>query len=355
MREALRSYVGDVRLIANTDKNLAEIKKHILQKPYSHEINLIIENLRIHCDVISNYGSSHGLVVGASSNYFDQMKTHVEWIGGSSEITKNEAIIEKNYAQKLGVETGDNVTIEYITSKGAVNTSNYRITGVFIGNKYEHYNKLYVLLKNAQELAMKDNFIDRITIFLNNPDNDVIIQKIVDDMKSFSKDINLIVWRWNPQGHIFFKIFQYSRIFIKIIISIVIFVLLIILFFSIQNSFYLIFNERSNEISVLATYGMMFRQFYQLVFWETILLSVCGILSGYVISFLCAHFLAGINLSLFSDEIVVLLGGANLFFSFIPKDFFLIFFFILLVSVMSTFFSLYKFLKAEIREMQMGV
>ncbi len=93
--------------------------------------------------------------------------------------------------------------------------------------------------------------INHLKIYLLNPDDEALLFRIVSDMeKSFSKIANISVWRWEPEGHLFFRIFQFSQVFIKILVSLVSIVSLIILFFGIQNAFYLILNERSNEISV---------------------------------------------------------------------------------------------------------
>jgi len=131
--------------------------------------------------------------------------------------------------------------------------------------------------------------------------------------------------------------------------------LLIVLFFGIQNIFYLSFIKRANEISVLSTFGMPFFKIYKTVLWETISLFLPGLLLGFLFSFVVGNLLSSISLAQVSEEMVVVLGGPNLKFTFELSDFLWVSFFIFISELYASFHSLRKYFKLEIREMKSGI
>ncbi len=360
MKETMREYLGDISLrVRSEDYNLAPVKKHLENGNYKNSLERIISGYSIgNVSVISEGGYlNDASIAGYSNNYFKWLKKNVEWIEGGPFLDNfGHAVIEKSMAEDLGISAGERVTVEYVTPDGAINTDNYQIVGVFIGNKYEDGNTVYVSLKDAQSLAMVKDKINTLKIYLKNPEDEALLQQIVDkDLKSFSNISYISVWRWETEKDMFYSIFQYGQIFNKLLLSLVSIVLLIILFFGIQNVFYLIFNKRANEISVLTTYGMPFLKIYKVIFWETIVLFSFSLAGGFLLSLLCGQMLSGISMARISDEMVIVLGGPNLQFDFVLKDIVLVTLFVYIVGLFSTLHSLRRYFKLEVREMVGGI
>lgn len=356
MTQVLRDYVGDIRITTkNKSNDISDIVLKLRNSQLISTITDITSEYKIYCEFISINGYSTGWIIGSSQDFFSNIINKVEWIDGSANLKQGQCIIEKSFAAELGVNIADELIISYITPNGAINTAYTTVSGVFIGNKYEHSNKVFVKIQDAQELGMSLGHIHQIKIKLLNPDSNQDIQQVVSFFEKYFNIVQVQVWKWKPEGHVFFQVFQYSKIFMGILITISILVLSIVLFFSIQNSFYLMFNERSNEISVLATYGMSFKQMYKLTFWESVILLTSGITLGLFFSIGISIPLEHLNLTSITEEIVVILGGPKLVFEFIKEDILLITVFVFITGMISAFQSLRKYLKSEIREMQLGI
>lgn len=361
MRETTREYVSDISLRTRSEEySLAEVNKRIESTEYKNNLEMIVSEYSIGgVNVISAAGySNYASVEGYSENYFNWMQNNVEWIeGGPFFEHPAQAVIERSMAEDLAVSAGDRITVEYVTDEGAINTAVYDLSGIFIGNKYEHQNTVYVTLKEAQNLGLVEgDKINNLRIYLKDPENENLLRKIVDnELKDFSDFAYISVWKWEPERNLFHQIFQYAQSFIKIVIGLVTIVSLIILFFGIQNTFYLIFNKRANEISVLATYGMPFLKIYRVVFWETTVLFITGLLGGFLLSILLGRILSGVSMTHFSGEMVVVLGGPNLQFDFVLKNVLWLALSIFIVGIFSSLHSLQRYFRLEIREMVRGI
>ena len=361
MKQTLENYMGDVSLDARSeDYSLAKVRKELESGKYRNSVKMLIGEYSIgNVEAISNNAYlSDANIKGYSSNYFRELNNRVEWTAGSdSDIYKTGyAILERGTAADLGVSEGDNVTVEFKTREGAINTATYKICGIFIGNRYLDYNALYVGLKDARSLGMvKDNYLNHIKVFLKNADN-IELQNIVDiELKPFSGIAYIEVWKWDAGNVSFYRVFQFSRTFFTVIITFISIVLLIVLFFGIQNVFFLNFSKRSNEISVLTTYGMAFMKIYKLIFWEMIIYFISGLLAGFILAFIAGNILSGISMTQLSDQMVVVLGGPDLQFSFALRDIALVILFIFLSGLYASIHSLRKYFKLEVREMKAGI
>lgn len=361
MKETTREYVGDISLsVRSEDYSLTKVKKHLESGDYNNALKMIVSEYSMgNVNVISDAGYLHyASVEGYSKDHFHWMQKNVEWIeGGPFFKHPAQAVIERSMAEDLAVSAGDRIITRYTTEDGAINTATYEINGIFIGNKYQHQSTVYVTLSEAQNLGLvENNKINHLKIYLKDPENELLLQRIVDEeLKDFSDIAYISVWKWEPGQNLFCSIFQYSQIFIKILITLFSIVSLIILFFGIQNAFYLIFNNRANEISVLSTYGMPFLKMYRVVFWETIILFLFGLSGGFLFSILSGEMLSGISMTHFSDEMVVFLGGPNLQFDFVLKELVWVALFIFIVGLFSSLHSLRRYFKLEVREMTGGV
>jgi len=358
MKETTRNFLGDIKLDARSENySLSKIKKELESEK---EIATIISEYSFNnVRVISDNGySRNSSIKGYSPNYFAELDKSVEWIDGNSSINKpNQVVIERSMATKLSVSAGDKITVEFKTEQGAVNTAVYKVSGIFIGNKYIHKNSLFVTLESARNLGMvEDNFTNHLKIYLKNPNNTVALSKLVNNkLKKFDKLIYVKVWQWEEDSIQFTQIFKYSRIFFIILISLTSVVLFVVLFFGIQNIFYLTFTKRSNEISVLSTFGMPFLKIYKTIFWETIFLFSFGLLCGFLFSLFVSSLLGNVSFAQVSEEMVVILGGSNLKFVFELNAFLWVVLFLFVSGLYASFHSLRKYFKLEIREMKGGI
>ena len=361
MEKASRDFSGDIGLNArSSDLNLAEVQRHLSVSPNKNAIEIIISEYSFgNVRVISDEAYlSQSFVKGFSPNNFEQLNKSVEWIAGGAFFTDlNQAVIERSMARELAVSVDDIVTLEFRTPQGAINTTTCKISGVFIGNKYFHLNTLFVSQADAVNLGLVDSsYANHLKIFLRNPDDEVTLRKIVeDDLNPLSHLFYTHVNKWSSNDVFFEEIFQLSSMFFKILITMFSIVLLIVLFLGVQNSFYLSFVARSNEISVLTTFGMPFVKMYLTIFWETILLFSAGLTSGSALAFLIGSLLTGVSLAQLSEEIVVVLGGPKLQFDFLLQSFLWVGLFMFGSGLYASFFSLRKYFKLEVREMTRGI
>lgn len=359
MQRTLRKYAGDISLKSRSTKyNLKKVYEYLKNSSYKKYIEFLVESFTTSkAELMSEDNFSYGRVKGISPGYFKWLGNSIEWIEGKPFSNKGgEAVVERSLALKLGIHKGSHVIVRYLTNKGAINTGLYKISGIFIGNKYEQENKLFVSLKNVQELALANNKISSIMIYVKDYKNEQLLQTIVNDIhKKFESIVNISVWLWDSDRIAFVNIFKFFHIFVKIFFGLITAVLLIILFFGIQNTFFILFHRRKNEISTLVTFGMPYLMIYRMVFWETIILFFSGIFTGVVFSLITGSLLSGISLAQITDEIVVVMGGPYLQFSFILSKIIMVGFFIFLVGLFSSVHALRKYFKIEVIQMVQGI
>lgn len=359
MYQTMRKYHGDIAIQTRSNKySLLDAKKALENSGFMNDIELIVSSYSVgNAEFITDGKYASGIIAGYSEGYFKWLGKSISWIAGKPLTNaRGNAVVERSMARKLGLSPGDKIIVRYSTKEGAINTASFILSGIFTGNKYVDNDRIFVSLKDAQALALAGNKIGKLKIFLKDSHNEKLIQDILSGVvKKYDNIAFISVWLWDTDKVTFVNIFNYFHIFIKILFGLLSIVLLIILSFGIQNSFYIIFNKRRNEISTLVAFGMRYFGIYRMVFWETILLFLTGIIMGIGFSLLLGSILGRISLAQISEEMVVLLGGPGLKFTFLPSEISMVALFIFITGLFSSFYSLRKYFKVEAAQMMHGI
>ena len=353
MKNMLRSFNGDILVKSKYDEvnlyPIADKIKNVLGIDAKHYVG---EECELDCKVITRHSYKDGKIIGISDVFIDNLNGSVEWQNKYKTLKEGQVIIEKRFAEDLRIKTGEYFTVTYTNPHGAINTGTFRLANIFLGNIYEHAGKIFVPISDAQKLSLVDNYVNVLKIYNN---TDKTYKDVQDILSRHSSDLFI----WDKDGinqiNLFYEVFNFANKFLVGIIIIVIIVLLFVEYLAFQNLYLMIFNERKNEISVLATYGMRMNSFFKITSWETLLLLIIGNITGLIFSLIISYFLSSITLSRYIDEIVAILGGPRLNFSFSTLNIVPIFIVISLIGLVSTYRSLKKFIGIEILEIRRGI
>src|SRR6266481_1332079 len=204
-----------------------------------------VEGIKAVAPVQLQVNASNGLevVYGIEPKTFDEITGGFIWHGGRSFSGPDEVLVDDLYARSKGLSTGDSVDIL---------GHRFKVAGVVEHGKGA---RLYIPLKTAQAMAGTANRASLFYIKLNNPDR---LNDVIDRMKK-----EFPAYRMLPLK-------EYTMLMMFL-------------------SMYMTITERTREIGILRSLGASKWFIVTLIFQETAVVCVVGIVIGIVASFLIAR------------------------------------------------------------------
>lgn len=349
---SLRGNIGDILIGARSGDYTIEEVGDFLGERFGDKIDTIINEYRLdNCHFINNSLYDQDSLIGINPEYFEMNKDYIYWKEGRIFNPGTfEVVLESKYAKNINVKTGDSIFVQYQTDFGVINTIQVIVTGIFVANEFIYHADFYTSLETAYALALKDNKINRMRLYLNNPD-DELIYEITDTLEKRFEDIAYYqVREWHKASFPVSWIFESIWSIIGIIFMFVGIVTLIVFFLAIYNSFYLEKITRNSEISTLLTYGMKHSALHIINFYETIILLISGVMGAGIFTIVFTRILGNIVLIDKLRQLIILFGGPHFKFKFLVKDIIFVFVFILITGSFATFRALKMFLKRDVRE-----
>lgn len=230
-----------------------------------------VEGIKAVAPVQLQVNASNGLevVYGIEPKTFDEITGGFIWHGGRSFSGPDEVLVDDLYARSKGLSTGDSVDI--LGHK-------FKVAGVVEHGKGA---RLYIPLKTAQAMAGTANRASLFYIKLNNPDR---LNDVIDRMKK-----EFPAYRMLPLKEYTMLMMSNNmpalEAFIKIVVFIAVFIGVLVIFLSM----YMTITERTREIGILRSLGASKWFIVTLIFQETAVVCVVGIVLGIVASFLIAR------------------------------------------------------------------
>lgn len=350
MKEALRNSKGDLYLwskfsLSTADSNLEAYRDKLKNK---------IRTLAKYSQIYSASGYAEALVLGTEPAYLQYLDRVVSWPQRHREkLKQGSALIENGLAQKLNVKRGDFITIKIKNDSGMVNTLQVKIDGVFVGSNLLFGDVLYINIK------------DQNLLWINELDFECNDLKLYFKPGITGKDLRIIeeYLQLNyPQAHITcpklnptaetayttFKYYRYLLIFLFILLNAV---FIIILYFAVQNVYFIAFRQRRQELATLLTYGMKHFRIKLIGLWESNLIFALALMLSVPLSLLITSAIHQFEITDSSlGELIAVLGGPRINFSFnwltIPAMVVLVW----AMTLIATYRGVNNYLKLEIRE-----
>lgn len=350
MKAALRNNKGDL-YISSWD-NAPGIYNYL--QGYGR---LFKDNLRFFtrgAQLIGVSGYAEGWVFGTEPSFLKYLDRNVGWIEKYQEnLKEGTAIIESGLADKMNLVRGDYMTIKIRTESGMVNTLQVMVDGIFIGSNLIYKDALYINIQDQNTLWLTGNrdTCTEIRVYFDNKVSDSGIQAIEAGLKQSFPGAYVYSPKLNPDGEQVFTIFTYYRYVALVLFALLNIVFVIILYFAVQNLFFMSFRERRQELSTLLTYGMKPSRIKRIVLWESLMIYVASVIIAIPMAAIITLFLHQFQITNPGyGELIAAIGGPRL--SFTVNWIILLSTLILILLV--TLFSAYKgansYLKKEIRE-----
>lgn len=354
MVESIRNNRGDISAVRRgVNGDLQPVFKELDQHKKRH---LIETNIRIYkkkAQLIGNQGYSEGTVIGTDPVYLKYLNRNVSWLAKQdNNLKEGTAIIEATLADKLNLIKGDYLTIQIHTEEGMINTLQVLVDGIFIGSNIIYGDTLFINIKDQNLLFMQENQLNEIRVFYKKNVTDDALVKILGNLShNFFKLATFESPRLDPMTDYVFQIFIYYRYLLIFLFFLLNTVFVIILYFAIQNLFFMMFRERRQEISTLLTYGMKPALIKLVVFWETLFVFLTAICCAAVLSAILVLILRNVTITNPNiADLIIALGGPRLNFTtntgFVPW----MVGFLLLTTLYSSYRGTNAYLKMEIRE-----
>lgn len=304
-------------------------------------------------NVVSSQSYGECTLNGVSGSFLEYLDKNVSWLEPpSGPLQDGKCFLDFNQANSLGLKKNDFLTVQINTQNGMINTVSLQVDGIFLGSNLLYNNVLYLSLTDMQNLFLLPGFFNQVKYYLNERKSELNLSALQSSLKKrlyFSS--SLVFPILNPHDDLVFSVFVYYRLFLSIVFILMNIVFLIILFFSIQNIYYMDFRARRAEISTLLTYGMKPITLYSIVFFESLIIFVLS----YLISALAVFTLTGILGGIYITDpniadLIIALGGPRLTFRATAGTILAITLIVSILSISSTVFGVRRFLKLQIRE-----
>ncbi len=322
----IKKVYGDIRVTARGEESLKEVKRYI-QNKYGSPLKKSVSQLSLDkCKLTGSGNYRETTITGVDENYFQWLGDSIYWksggppgSGGKTSKERVDAVLENSYASKLNLGFGDKLTISYETENGEIQELQTRISGVFIGNRFQQSGKLFLPLNRVQDLMEREEVIDLIKVILKRP-TDNKLQRITSEISDrYRMKASISVRKWESK-------LNYGTVFSSVwalmgsILVLTALAILIVLSLGVYDTFYLDFRSRTEEISTLLTYGIGHGKLYLLTFLEVSLLLILGGGTGFLLALALARTLGNIPLVKNFSYLFIVLGGPFLEFSLFSRE-----------------------------------
>jgi putative ABC transport system permease protein len=184
------------------------------------------------------------------------------------------ALIGKDLAKDVHVSVGDLLTLVANTAKGALNSIDVEIRGMFATGYGQYDSSILVLsLSDAQRLLRMPGQVTEITLMLTNADQ---TDSVAQALRESFRDDGLEVQTWEELGAAIFELLAARRQ----LMAVISFVVILIAALGIVNTMLMSVFERVREIGTLMALGVTPGEVRLLFLSESVILGAAGGLMG---------------------------------------------------------------------------
>jgi ABC-type lipoprotein release transport system permease subunit len=218
----------------------------------------------------------------SANNPFQKGILEGQWLAADD---REGVLLGKPLADKLGLKTGDAVTLSTNTSNGTVDQQQFTIRGVYSTNTNGFDSvTVFLPLAKAQTFAQAENHVSTIFILLKD-------QSQTDAVVAAIQNPSLQILTWSTMNAIILQTESLSESYMSLFYMIV----LAITASVVVNTLIMAVFERTREIGILSALGMKGRRIMAMFLTESSILAVGGILIGLVIGLLIVSYFSTIG------------------------------------------------------------
>jgi len=284
----------DVNAIIVNGNNIADkLRKNINVKAISCRV--------ITSGMISSSSSASGVEIrGINPSDEKSVSTISKYITEGvyfSSDKKNEVVIGKKLAEKLGLKLHNKLVLTFQSKSGELTSGSFRIAGIFHSrNSSFDESTVFTQFGDLSQLLGTGNGIHEIAVMLNKSENAESVN--IEFRKQFP---NLLVQPWNELSP---EMAMLTGLFDQMM-YIIIGIILLALMFGIINTMLMAVLERQREFGMLMAIGMNKPRVFFMILFESVILTCVGLPVGIFLTIGTVGYFNkhGIDLSAFSEAL----------------------------------------------------
>lgn len=316
MAHSMRYSYGDLWASARTPSvDLREIAAEVEGR--AGESGRVFREFRKEGRLLGPAGYASASLHGVEPDFVPFFEKSVGWNRKpDKDLERGQVFLDARIAHALRVDYGDQVTVRIQSDDGFVNADQFDVAGVFMGNPWLFDNLALLHVDDMRALFLQEGAVNRITVFAA-PGED--LRKLKSDMDIKHSRKALFATLEDLGGDIVVMVFGYYRAFLLFVIAAIVVTFSFILYFAMQNVYFMEYRARRKELATMLTFGMRPGSLLAVVGWETAISFVCSIgLSAIVLA--CVDVALGIArfTRLDQQQIVALLGGNRIVLEYEP-------------------------------------
>lgn len=211
---------------------------------------------------------------------------------------KNEIVISKRLADKLEVDTGNNVVIMVNTLQGPIGMESFVITGIYQSSN-SAFDKMYVYvpLNSSQELLGLGNNFHEFALLIDDLKNLTLVEANLESKLTTGIEV-LNYKELIPMIASYIDMYDESMMIFYLIIGIAV-------MFGSSNAMLMSVLERIREFGVLMSIGMRNMKIFRMILLEALIMGLIGTISGFIIGYLVYLPLSstGIDFSIYAKSL----------------------------------------------------
>ncbi len=212
-------------------------------------------------------------------------------------VKKNEIVIGKKLADKLGVRLHSKIVLTFQSKTGDLTAGAFRIVGIFHSrNSTFDETNVFTESEDLAQLLGTGDGVHEIAIILK---NDKMVDPVANELRKQYPSLLIQTWKeLSPEMAMLTGLFDQ-------IMYIIIGIILLALMFGIINTMLMAVLERQREFGMLMAIGMNKPRVFIMVVLESVMLTCVGIPAGIILTIGTVDFFAkhGIDLSVFSQAL----------------------------------------------------
>lgn len=224
-------------------------------------------------------------------------------------------LIGKRLADNLGVTVGQKVYLTVGNPDGSADEGNFTVVGLYTtGVPNYDQSAVFMPLAQMQAFSGAGDRVSTIKVMLKNKDDANLVASKLSIPQTITKT-------WEEMNSLYLVTMQSAMGFYYLFYGIVMLVVAVI----ITNTMLMAVFERTREMGVLAALGMKRHQLLQLILLEALLLSLLGMLGGFILGSLGVAYLAKVGVPIGDMTSSVASGfalGSVLYGRFVPSEIF---------------------------------
>ncbi len=211
---------------------------------------------------------------------------------------KNEIVISEKLAQKLEVDTGNNIVVMVNTLQGPIGMESFVISGIYRSPNSE-FDKMYVYipLKSSQELLGLGSRIHEFAMKTDDMGNIAAVAGRLESM--LGKNMETLDFKeLIPTMAYYVDMYDQMMLVFYLIIGIAV-------MFGSSNAMLMAVLERIREFGVLMSIGMRNMRIFRLILTEALIMGFLGTITGFLIGYLIYLPLSssGIDFSIYAESL----------------------------------------------------